>query len=385
VLVARRGADPPPRELAARDREHAQHELCAGGPVRAGAWPAPDQQASPAVALTARHARTDRCAELARERLGEPGGGVKVLVRPGVQRARVHAFEQLCDGAGRQHRRAQVVFDAAVERLEEPDRVQRQDRRELPALTALSRREEQPDRPLHALHRRELLAGERQPRRRCDPPAAQVAGLERVGVAEQPARQVAGLLAGESKPGSERPALVVAVGVDGRVVERDRQPRVGAPQRCIELGRRDVEPCPVEARVAVGARLAVDQSPHRVHRQPRAVESGDAVATQHDLRVCVGAAPAVGVVRVHRLAGGEPCQRPPAQLLQHSRRARAATPQLFGGAGVSGLLEQSCALELLRWGRAPAAVERQGPRRDGRVLRRVFRAGGGVVMHLSLL
>ena len=51
--------------------------------------------------------------------------------------------------------------------------------------------------------------------------------------------------------------------------------------RRIEPRRQDVKLCPVQARVTVGAHLAVDQRPQGLHRQPRAVEAGDAVAVQH--------------------------------------------------------------------------------------------------------
>ena len=191
----------------------------------------------------------------------------------------------------------------------------------------------------------------------------------------------------DAEPGGERAALVVAVDVDGRVVERDRQPGVGAPQRRVELRRRDVEPRPVQAGVAVGARLAVDQRPHGLHRQPRAVEAGDAVAAQHDLRVRVGAAPAVGVVGVHRLVGREPRQRPPAEALQHSCRARAAAPQLGGGVGVRGPARSAaCARAALR-SRPPSGARRSTTARErsGPLRRRPRQRGRGHALSLLWL
>ena len=65
--------------------------------------------------------------------------------------------------------------------------------------------------------------------------------------------------AGDREPVGERAALVVAVGVDGGVVERDRQAGVRAAQPLVQPRGGDGDRGPVQPGVAVGAGLAVDQ------------------------------------------------------------------------------------------------------------------------------
>ena len=265
--------------------------------------------------------------------------------------------------------------------MQQPDRVERQHRRELPALSAFGRREEQPDRPLHLLHGGQLLAGERQPRGRGDPPAAQIAGLEarRGGRAasargRRPARR--GRRAGRRARGAGRRGRRRWPGRRARsAAGRGRAAALRRARAAGTSSRVQSRPASRSARAwpSIRARTAL-------HRQPGAVEAGDAVAAQHDPRVRVGAAPAVGVVGVHRLVGREPRQRPPAEALEHSCRARAAALQLRGGVGETGLLDQPGPLELLGRGR-PAALEGQRPCGNGRGRCGVDRSRWGGVNH----
>ena len=119
---------------------------------------------------------------------GELAGGVEALLRPGVQRVDVDPPEQLSYRPHRQDGGAQVAFQPAAERDDQPDRVQREHRQQLPALAAShGGHDEHADRPFDFADRFELLVGERQPGRRRDPPAAQVARVELVRVSEHPA------------------------------------------------------------------------------------------------------------------------------------------------------------------------------------------------------
>ena len=233
---------------------------------------------------------------------------------------------------------------------------------------AQRRDDEHADRPLDPVDRVELLVGERQPRRRGDPPAAQVAGVERVGVGEHPARQVVGLRAGDREPVGERAALVVAVGVDGGVVERDRQPGVRAAQPLVQPRGGDGDRGPVQPGVAVGARLAVDQRADGGHGQPARVERGEAVAAQHGLGVFVAAAPRVGVVGVDGLVVGQPPQRGRAQVLERARPADKAARQLAAGVGLARRLEQPLALEPVAGGPGKPAPPSESARPDAVVV-----------------
>ena len=130
--------------------------------------------------------------------------------------------------ADRDHRAAQVALDPAAELGDQPDRLERQHRRQLPAVAGADRRQdEQADGPLDLADRLELLAGEREPRVRADPPAAQIAGVEPAGVREHPARELVRAALIEPERTGERAALIELVGPHRRVIERDRQPRAG--------------------------------------------------------------------------------------------------------------------------------------------------------------
>ena len=145
------------------------------------------EQAPPAVALVARQARGHGLPEDAGELLGELAGGVEELLGPGVQRLRVDAVEQLAGAVAGEDGGAQVALQSPAEPSDKSDHVQGEHGRQLPALPLQRGGDEQPDRALDALDGLELRVGQRQPGLRGDPPAAQIAGVERVGAGERPA------------------------------------------------------------------------------------------------------------------------------------------------------------------------------------------------------
>ncbi len=192
LLLARRRAEPSRRCVNPRgEREHPELELSRARAISARVGASMDGEPPPPVALVTRHARTDRDPQLARELLRELPRRVQALPRPGMQGVHVDPPEQLVTAAHRQDRRAQIALEPATELRDQPDRAEHEHRHQLPAVARPERRHDaHADRPLHGAHAAELLAGERQPGVRADPPAAQVRGVELVGVgqARPPAR-----------------------------------------------------------------------------------------------------------------------------------------------------------------------------------------------------
>ena len=341
-----------------------------------------DGEPPPPVALVARHARADRRPQLARELLGELPGGVQALPRPGMQRVDVDPLEQLIAAGDRQYRRPQISLEAASELGDQPDRVEREHRHQLPAVTRPERRhDEHANRPLHGADAAEPFAGERQPAVRADSPAPQVRGVELIGVGEHPPRQVVHTIALESERARERAPLVELIRPHPRIFERDRQPSVGAPQPLVQSARRDGDPVPIEAGFAIGQRLPIDQRGDRRRRQPAGAHRPLPVPVQYRLAVRVAAAPHLRVVGVERLVARQPPKRQRGELLQCPAPAREAPKQLPGRLCYTRARLKSLAFER-------AIVGRGGPtaRPRARIRCRRRHAGGGdCVRHASLL
>jgi hypothetical protein len=370
ILIARGGAEAAPGELAAGEGDHPQLELGAPRSVRAAVAAPGDEQPAPAVALVARHAGADARPQFAREFARELAGRVQALLRAGVQALRADPLEQLPGRVGGQRGRAQVALQGAAERGDQPDRVQRQDGHQLPAVGGPERgRGEHADRPVDALDRRQPGVGEREPGGGGDPPAAQIAGGERVGVRQHPARELVGLLFGDPEAVCERAPLVVERCPHARVVEVDRQPGVRPAKRLVEPRRGRGDRRPVQPGLAVEACLAVDQRAHGAERQPPRVHAAQPVAAQHRLRVLVAAVPRVGVVGVNRIVGGEPPQRGDAEVFERGAPAREAALELAAGVGVAGAARAVVPFGLLAGDERAARtgqLERAGRRRaDG--------------------
>ena len=287
--------------------------------------------------------------------------------------------------ADRYDGRAQIALEPAAELRDQSDRVERQHRHQLPAVARPERRhDEHADRPLHPIHAAELLAGERQPAVGADPPAAQVDGVELIGVGEHPPRQIVRAIVLEPERAGERAPLVEVVRPDRRILELDRQPHVSAAQPLVELARRNGHRAPVEPRVAVGQRLPVDQRSDRRRRQAGGAHLPFAVPVQHRVGVRVAAAPHVLLVGVERLVLGQPLEGEGGQLLECPAPAREAPQQLPGRAGYTRAGLQPLALEraMVRLGE-PTATTRGSP---FRITDRGRRAGRErCVRHSSLL
>ena len=119
---------------------------------------------APPVALVTRHSRADGDLELAGELLRELPGGVQAFAGAGVERVDVDPLEQLRAGGDRHDAGPQVAFDPAAELGDEPDHVERQHGRQLPAVRRLQcRHDEHADGPVDVADGFELLAGEREP------------------------------------------------------------------------------------------------------------------------------------------------------------------------------------------------------------------------------
>ena len=186
AVITSGGTETSLPKVPRREGDDAQLEFRDRLAVRSAVGAADDEQSSPPVALVLRHTGPYRYAELAGQLLRELSRGVDAFLRPRVQRVHVQALDQLARGSRWQDRGAQVALKPAAERDEQPDRVQRQHRGQLPALPAHGGHHEQRDRPLHPVDRVELLAGDRQPCRGGDPPAPQLDRVELVGVREHP-------------------------------------------------------------------------------------------------------------------------------------------------------------------------------------------------------
>ena len=161
----------------------------------------------------------------------------------------------------------------------------------------------------------------------------------------------------DAEPAAEGAALVVARCPHARVVEIDRQPRVRAAQSVVEPARGRGHRRPVQAGLAVGMRLAVDQRADRARLQTPSVHLCEAVAAQHRLGVLVAAVPAVGVVGVDGLVVAEPHQGGPAQVLEGAAPAREAALELAAGVGLAGAalgVSSTARIAKVEWRGAPA-------------------------------
>ena len=191
----------------------------------------------------------------------------------------------------------------------------------------------------------QLLVGERQPRGRGDPPAAQVARRRtRRGArapsarGRRPARRRA-----PSRRG-ERAALVVAVRPDRRGRRgRSAAGRGRAAARSSSCARRGGEPRPVQAGVAVGARLAVDQRPtaaivSRVLSRPVMPWRRSTIcACASRLRQLSGSLGSTGSLAASRV------ERPPAEVLER----RAALGQQRSSCAAASV-SRACSISRVR-------------------------------------
>ena len=235
-----KGADPSRRRGNRRPGSVTTRRLISTrSPPLAAVAASPDEHAAPAVVRVLGRAGDDSAAEFAGERGGEQLAGVDVLARAGVQGVRVPALEQLVESVGSEGGGAQVAVDPGAEGGEEADRVERERRGEFPR-AAGRRGQEHADRTFHMHDRFELAVGEPQPGVRRERPAAQVVGVEAVRVRERPAREVAARRRVHTETAGDRRSPVAGGAPDGRVVEIDRQLRVRAGQRGVELRRRAV-------------------------------------------------------------------------------------------------------------------------------------------------
>ena len=201
---------------------------------------------------------------------------------------------------------------------------------------------------------------------RGDPPAAQVVGVEGVGLLERPARQVVGLIVGQAEAAGERAALVGAPGPDGGIVEVDAaaaRARAAARRRARAAGavtRVQSRPASRSAVACASIRRPIGRK-----RQPRRRDAGDAVAAQDRVGVLVAAGPRVGVVGVDGLVAREPHERGPAQVVERLPPAREAAQQLAAGVGLARLARERLAVGGRR-ARAARRMAARGRRRARR-------------------
>ena len=228
--------------------------VAVGGGVAAAA----DEDAAPAVERVLGDAGVHAPAEFAGERLGERLGGVGVLARPGVQRARVPALEQLRDRrrSGRtaaRRSRSRVAPSAASARIASSENVGVSSQPPPGAgvrKTPTGRSTRSTLGSCASASASQVGEASCQQRRSWASKSSAWASAQR-----ESCSRGAGV---EPESPCDRALAVGGRDPDGGVVEIDRHPGVGAAQRVVELGCRRAHVRPVEAGFAVGLVLAGD-------------------------------------------------------------------------------------------------------------------------------